>query len=105
MNTQKRSLAYITGHKYGTSWYIYIYHEYLERLTRTGPKRLHVLFKHILSKFSVYNMNAHAHTQTRTYTYAHTHAQTHTHTPVAYQGNQDNETEDKVFKKRFSRKI
>ena len=50
-------------------------------------------------------MNAHAHTQTRTHTYAHTHAQTHTHTPVAYQGNQDNETEDKVFKKRFSRKI
>ena len=55
----------------------YICHEYLERLTRTGPKRLHVLFKHILSKFSVYNMNAHAHTQTRTHTYPHTHAHTH----------------------------
>ena len=25
--------------------------EYLERLTRTGPQRLHVLYKYILSKF------------------------------------------------------
>ena len=43
--------------------------EYLERLTRTGPKHLHVLYKYILSKFSAFNMNAHTHTQTR----AHTH--------------------------------
>ena len=50
----------------------------------------------------------HAHTQTRTHTHArtcararaHTHTHTHTHTPVAYQVNQGNETEEKVFKKR-----
>ena len=35
--------------------------EYLERLTRTGPKRLHVLYEYILSKLSAYNMNAHTH--------------------------------------------
>ena len=40
--------------------------EYLERLTRTGPKRLHILYKYILSKFNTDNMNAHAHTDTRT---------------------------------------
>ena len=40
--------------------------EYLERLTRTGPKRLHVLYKYILSKFNAYNMNAHAHARTHT---------------------------------------
>ena len=55
--------------------------EYLERLTRTGPKRLHVLYKYILSKFNAYNMNAHtqrlAHTQTRTHTDSHTHTHTH----------------------------
>ena len=43
---------------------------------------VYILYKHILSKFNAYNMN------------------THTYTPVAYQGNQDNETEEKVFKKR-----
>ena len=32
-----------------------------ERLTRTGPKRLHFLYKYILSKFNAYNMNAHSH--------------------------------------------
>ena len=32
--------------------------EYLKRLTRTGPKHLHVLYKYILSKFSAYNMDA-----------------------------------------------
>ena len=55
--------------------------EYLERLTHTGPKRLHVLGKYILSKFNAYNMNAHTrpHTQTHTCTHAHTHTQTHTH--------------------------
>ena len=66
---------------------------YLERLTRTGTKRLHVLYKYILSKFNVSSMNAHTHA--RTHTDLNTH--THTHTPVAYQGN---ETEEKVFKKR-----
>ena len=39
-----------------------------------------------------------SHTHARAHTYTHTH--THTHTPVAYHGNQDNETEEKVFKKR-----
>ena len=38
--------------------------EYLERLTSTGPKRLHVLYKYILSKFNAYNINAHTHPQT-----------------------------------------
>ena len=65
--------------------------EYLECLTRTGPKRLHVLYKYILSKFNAYNMNAHTcFTQTRTRTHACTHIHTH----------QGNETEEKVFKKR-----
>ena len=50
-------------------------------------------YKYILSKFNAYNMNAHTHT--------HACARTHTRTPVAYQGN---ETEEKVFKKRFSRR-
>ena len=36
--------------------------EYLERLTRTGPKRLHILYKYILSKFNAYSMNLHTHT-------------------------------------------
>ena len=36
--------------------------EYLERLTRTGPKRLHVRYKYILSKFNAYNMNAYTYT-------------------------------------------
>ena len=57
-------------------------HEYLERLTRTGPKRLHILYKYILSKFNAYNMNAHTHTRTHTdsHTHARTHARTHSHT-------------------------
>ena len=56
--------------------------EYLERLTRTGPKRLHVLYKYILSKFIAYNMNAHTHARTHTdsHTHAHTHTHIHTHT-------------------------
>ena len=41
-----------------------------ERLTRTGPKRLHVLYKYILSKFNAYNMNAHTHTHTHRLAYA-----------------------------------
>ena len=46
--------------------------------------------------------HTHAHTQTRTRTHARARARTHarTHTPVAYQGNQGTETEEKVFKKR-----
>ena len=42
------------------------------------------------------------HTHIRTRTHTHTHARTHarTHAPVAYQGNQGNETEKKIFKKR-----
>ena len=43
--------------------------EYLERLTRTGPKRLHVLYKYILSKF---NAHTHAHTHARTHRDSHT---------------------------------
>ena len=39
--------------------------EYFERLTRTGPKRLHILYKYILSKFNSYNMNEHIHTHAR----------------------------------------
>jgi len=40
--------------------------EYLERLARTGPKRLHVPYKYILSKFNAYNMNAHTPPHART---------------------------------------
>ena len=52
--------------------------EYLERLTRTGPKRLHVLYKYILSKFNAYNMNVHTRTHTHAssfFTHIRTHAQ------------------------------
>ena len=42
--------------------------EYLERLTRTGPKRLHILYKYILSKFNAYSMNLHTHTHTHALT-------------------------------------
>ena len=45
--------------------------EYLERLTRTSPKRLHVLYKYILPKFSAYNINAHTHTHTHAHTDSH----------------------------------
>ena len=41
-----------------------------------------------------------ARTNARTLTHTHTHIYIYTHTPVAYWGNQDNETEEKVFKKR-----
>ena len=50
--------------------------EYLERLTRTGPKRLHVAHKYTLSKFNAYNMNAHTHTHTLTHTHRLAHART-----------------------------
>ena len=52
--------------------------EYLERLVRRGPKRLHVPYKYILSKFNAYNMNAHIHARTHTDSYAHARAHTHT---------------------------
>ena len=59
--------------------------EYFERLTRIGPKRLHVLYKYVLSKFNAYNTNAHTrthahmHTRRRARARAHTHPPTHTH--------------------------
>ena len=61
--------------------------EYLERLTHTGPKCLHILYKYIFVRIQCIQHEC-----------RHTH--THTHTPVAYQGNQGNETEERVFKKR-----
>ena len=49
-------------------------------------------------------MNARTYARTLTQRLAHARARararTHTHTPVAYQGNQGNETEEKFFKKR-----
>ena len=42
----------------------------------------------------------HTDSHTHTCAYMHTHTHPNTHTPVAYQGNQGNETEEKVFKKR-----
>ena len=45
--------------------------EYLEHLTCTGPKRLCVLYKYILSKFNAYNMNAHTHRLARAHTQTH----------------------------------
>ena len=78
--------------------------EYLERLTRTGPKRLHVLYKYIFVKIqnSIHTtwMHAHMHAHTQTRTCTHTRTHTNTHIPVTYQGNQGNETEEKVFKER-----
>ena len=71
--------------------------EYLEHLTRTGPKRLHVLFKYILSKFNACNINAHTHARTQRLAHAHTHTPPPPPPPVAYQGS---ETEEQVFKKK-----
>ena len=48
--------------------------EYLECLTRTGPKRLHVLCKYIFVKIQCIQ-----HECTHTRTHARTHARTHTH--------------------------
>ena len=45
-------------------------------------------------------MDARTHARTHTDPHTHTNTQTHIHTPVAYQGNQGNETEEHVFKKR-----
>ena len=61
-------------------------HEYLECLTCTGPKRVHVFYKYIFVKIQCIQHEC-----------THTHTQTHTHTPVAYQGYQGDETEKKVF--------
>ena len=55
--------------------------EYLERLTRTGPKCLHVLYKYIFVKIQCIQHEC-------THTDSHMHAHTHTQTPVAYQGNE-----------------
>ena len=46
------------------------------------------------------HMHTCTHTHVQTHTCTHTQIRTHTHTPVAYQGNQGNETEEKIFKKR-----
>ena len=54
--------------------------EYSECLTHTGPKRLHVLYKYILSTFNACNMNAHTHRLTHARTSTCMHACTHTHT-------------------------
>ena len=63
--------------------------DYLQRLTRTGPKRLHVLYKHIFVKIQcIQHGCTHTrgtHTQTRTR--MHTHTDTTEYTEVAYQGN------------------
>ena len=69
--------------------HVYKNNEYLERLTRTGPKCLHILYKYC-QNFSPYNMNAHTPRMD-------THICTCAHTPAAYQGN---ETEEKVCQKR-----
>ena len=61
---------------------------FVERPTSTGPKRLHVLYKYILSKFNIQHecthTRTHTHTRTRTAARAHTHTVTlsllHTHT-------------------------
>ena len=45
-------------------------------------------------------MNPCTHKRMHTHRLAHVHTRTQTHTLVAYQGNQGNETEEKVFKKR-----
>ena len=46
--------------------------EYLECPTHTGPKRLHVLCKYILSEFNTYNMNVHTCTHIHRLAHAHT---------------------------------
>ena len=57
--------------------------EYLERLTRTGPKCLHVLYKYIFVKIQCIQ---HECTHTCTHTQSRTHMHTHTHTMVAVVG-------------------
>ena len=68
---------------------IYNNNGYLERLTHTGLKHLHILY--IFSRFNTYNMYN-----------THTHARTHR---VLYQGNGNEEkvSEKKGFQGRFKR--
>ena len=76
--------------------------EYLERQTRTGPKRLHVLYKYIFVKIQCIQHEC-THTRTHTHRLAHARTRAHTNTHTRRQGNQSyqgNETEEKVFKKR-----
>ena len=63
--------------------------EYLECLTRTGPKHLHVLYKYIFVKIQcIQHECMHTRTHTHRLAHAHTHTNTHTHTPVTHQGYQ-----------------
>ena len=60
--------------------------EYLERLTRTGPKRLHVLYKYIFIvkiqriQHECTHTRTHAHRLAHARMSAHSHTHTHTHT-------------------------
>ena len=57
--------------------------KYLERLTCTGPKRLHVLYKYILVKIQcIQHECTHTHACTHTDSQRHACVHTHTHTPV-----------------------
>ena len=51
------------------------------------PKHLHIVFKHILSKFNAYNMNAHTHTQTPTHKCARAHTHPHKLQALVYKHN------------------
>ena len=57
---------------------------YLESITRTGPKRLHILQMYMFSRFKA-RMHAgnatHTHTHTHTLSLSLSHAHTHVHTP------------------------
>ena len=53
-------------------WDHYNNNEYLERPTRTGPKRLHVLYKYKIQ--CIQHGCARAHTHTHTHTHTHKHA-------------------------------
>ena len=84
--------------------------EYLEHLTRTGPKHLHVLYKYILSKFNTYNMNTHTYTHTHTHAhtqrFAHAHTCTHAHTHTHQSHIRAVRLKNRFSKReRFSRKI
>ena len=79
--------------------------EYLERLTRTGPKRLHVLYKYILSKFNAFNMNAHTHARTHRDSHTHARARPHTHQSHIRAIRTIRLKERFLKRERFSRKI
>ena len=78
MNTQKRSLAYITGHKYGTSWYIYM--SWILRVP--NPHRPQALTRSFQTHIVKIQRIQHECTRTHTDPYTHipAHARTHTHT-------------------------